>query len=102
MRLLSLSTVLRFCQSLPGSERAAAEKVFRAWTTTVEASGWRSYADVKATFNTADWLGGGKVVFDVGGNKYRVVCLIGFRSQKAFVLFVGTHRQYDDIDVTAL
>jgi mRNA interferase HigB len=54
------------------------------------------------TFNSADIVAGNKVIFDVGGNKYRIVGLVAFRSKRIFVLFVGTHAQYDAIDVKDL
>lgn len=63
---------------------------------------WGSFQEVKRSFNSADWVGSGKIVFDVGGNKYRVVALVGFKAKRLFVLFVGTHAQYDDINVTEL
>ncbi len=72
------------------------------WYATVSNAAWANFADVKATFNSADYVSGGKIVFDVGGNKYRVVALIGFRTQRVFILFVGTHAEYDRIDVVEL
>lgn len=102
MHVIAKSTLLRFCRSLPAKERASAKTAMMAWHTATERASWANFADVKLTFNTADWAGNGKVIFDVGGNKYRIVCLIGFRSQTVFVLFVGTHKQYDAIDVTKL
>lgn len=69
------------------------------WHTTVSQAAWSNFAEVRATFNTADYVAGGKVVFDVGGNKYRIVGLIGFRTKRVFILFVGTHAQYDKISV---
>lgn len=41
-------------------------------------------------------------MFDVGGNKYRIVGLVGFKAKRIFILFVGTHAEYDDIDVEKL
>lgn len=72
------------------------------WYATVSNAAWSNFADVRATFNSADYVSGGKIVFDVGGNKYRVVALIGFRTQRVFILFVGTHAEYDRIDVVEL
>ena len=60
------------------------------------------FAELKATFNSADYVGNGKVVFDVGGNKYRIVGLVGFKTGRIFILFVGTHAEYDAVDVEAL
>ena len=55
-----------------------------------------------ATFSSADYVVDGKIVFDVGGNKYRIVGLVGFRAKRIFILFVGTHAEYDKIDVAKL
>ena len=52
------------------------------------------FASLKAVFNTADWVSG-YVVFDVGGNKYRIVADIVFRTQTVYVKHVFTHKEYD-------
>lgn len=102
MRIIANRTLVEFCATLPAKARKSAQAAMSAWHTATEAADWSSYAEVKMTFNTADWVGKGKVVFDVGGNKYRIVGLMGFRSKRVWILFVGTHAQYDAIDVTKL
>jgi mRNA interferase HigB len=102
MRVIAKSTLFRFCESLPKGQRAVATTALAEWYATISNATWRSVADIKKTFNSADYVSSGKVVFDVGGNKYRVVALIGFRTQRAFILFVGTHTDYDRIDVSKL
>ena len=102
MHAISKAALVRFWASLSGREQATATAVLTEWYRLVCAANWRNFSEVKATFNTADWVGNGKVVFDVGGNKYRVVCLVGFRSKRVFILFVGTHAQYDALDVAKL
>lgn len=102
MRVIAKSTLVKFCQRLPKGQRAAAETAMADWYTTISNVGWKTFADVKATFNSADYVSSGKIVFDVGGNKYRIVALIGFRTQRVFILFVGTHAEYDSIDVAKL
>ena len=72
------------------------------WYTTAADASWNDFAELKKTFNSADYVAGGKVVFDVGGNKYRLVGLIGFRTKRIFVLFVGTQAEYDRLNVTDL
>jgi mRNA interferase HigB len=52
------------------------------------------FAMLKAIFNTADWVNG-YVVFNVGGNKYRVIVKIVFRTQTAYIKHVLTHKEYD-------
>lgn len=71
------------------------------WYTTASDAQWKDFAELKKTFNSADYVANGKVVFDIGGNKYRLVGLIGYRTQRIFVLFVGTYAEYDRIDVAS-
>lgn len=69
----------------------------RAWYTHVskKAVAWHSWGDVKADFGRAS-LVGRCVVFNIGGNKYRLATRILFASQKVFVLRVMTHKEYDE------
>ncbi|WP_310388898.1 type II toxin-antitoxin system HigB family toxin [Rhizobium sp. 1399] len=62
---------------------------------------WKDFNELKTTFNSADYVVDGKVVFNVGGNKYRIVGLVAYRTKRIFVLFVGTHAQYDDTGASA-
>jgi mRNA interferase HigB len=102
MRVVAKSTLVKFCRGLPMAQRDVAEAAMAEWYATISNASWRTFADVRATFNSADYVSGSKIVFDVGGNKYRIVALIGFRTQRVFVLFVGTHADYDRIDVAKL
>jgi len=102
MRVIAKSALTKFWPTLPKGEQESARTALYGWYGIVTDAEWTNFSDIKATFNTADWVGSGKVVFDVGGNKYRIVCLIGFRTSRVFVLFVGTHKQYDSIDVTTI
>ncbi|MNY48418.1 mRNA interferase HigB [compost metagenome] len=54
--------------------------------------------EVKAELRTASILKGGRVVFNIGGNKYRVIMAIDYQRQLGFIRFVGTHAQYDQIN----
>jgi len=54
-----------------------------------------SFADVKATYGSADLVGGNRVVFNIGGNKYRLIVKVTYRSRTIYVRFVGTHADYD-------
>jgi mRNA interferase HigB len=99
MRVIARSTLVKFCERLPKARRAAAEAAMAEWHMTTSNAAWNNFAEVKASFNSADYVANGKVVFDVGGNKYRIVALIGFRTHRVFILFVGTHAEYNDLDV---
>ncbi|KQW31359.1 hypothetical protein ASE36_03630 [Rhizobium sp. Root274] len=102
MRVIARSALLEFCERLPTGVRVSARAAMLEWHTRVEAARWHTFADVRATFNSADYVTDGKIVFDVGGNKFRIVALVGFRTGRVFILFVGTHKEYDGIDVAKL
>jgi mRNA interferase HigB len=59
---------------------------------------WQTPQEVKAQFRSASVLKGGRVVFDIAGNKYRLVVSIDYERQTSFVKFIGTHERYDHID----
>lgn len=103
MHVIAKSTLVQFWERQPaGVPRSAAKAAMMEWHTTASDARWKDFADLKKTFNSADYVVNGKVVFDIGGNKYRLVGLIGYRTQRIFVLFVGTHAEYDKLDVADL
>lgn len=64
------------------------------WESVVRDSIWKSFGDVRVTFRTADYVQG-KIVFDIGGNKYRLVAVVDFQGQQVIVRSVMTHAEYD-------
>ncbi|OWV96872.1 type II toxin-antitoxin system HigB family toxin [Rhizobium sp. R693] len=103
MNVIAKSALVKFWSGLPkGTPRATAEAAMTEWYATASKASWANYSELKKTFNSADIVIGNKVVFDVGGNKHRIVGLVAFRSRRIYVLFVGTHAQYDAIDVNKL
>ena len=64
------------------------------WIRIVEAAQWKNTADVRASFSNADFVGG-KVVFNTGGNKYRLISTISFEVQIVSVDAVLTHKEYE-------
>jgi mRNA interferase HigB len=77
---------------------ADAELPLRAWLKDAERAAWRTPHDVKAYARTADVIGDNRVVFNIGGNKFRLVVLCLFAKGRLYIRFVGTHAQYDRID----
>ncbi len=61
-------------------------------------SDWHDYHSIKQTFNSVDSVGNDRFVFNVSGNKYRIVAMIHFTTRTVYIRFVGTHQQYDLID----
>jgi mRNA interferase HigB len=94
MRVISKARLKDFW-GVPGHR--GAEGPLRAWYTHVNSRtvSWQAFADVKASFAAASIVGD-CVVFNIGGNKYRLISRIRYISQKVFVLKVMTHREYDN------
>lgn len=94
MRVISKSRLKQFWE-MPGHENA--EGPLRAWYTHVNSHtvAWHSWADVKSDFASASIVGS-CVVFNIGGNRYRLVTRILYVSQKVFILKVMTHTEYDE------
>jgi len=99
MRVLAKSTLREFWASQP--RYAEAEEPMSAWYSVCLRAEWRTPVDVRATFGSASFVKN-NVVFNIAGNKYRIVANIDYRRQAMFVKFVGTHEQYDAVDVGAL
>ena len=70
----------------------------QAWHAEAKNAEWLSPADVKASYGNASILQDGRVVFNICGNKYRLVVWINFDFFTIYVRFVGTHKEYDEID----
>lgn len=81
---------------MPG--RADSEQPLKSWYAICAAASWRHFADVKAQFRTASAVGD-RVVFNIAGNKYRLVAYINYEFHTVYVRFVGSHREYDALDI---
>ncbi len=100
MRVISRQTLRRFWESAP--HRAVARRALEAWHREAKRASWSSPQEIKRQYASASVLKGGRVVFNICGNKYRLVVWINFPQQIAFVRFVGTHAEYDSIDAETL
>ena len=94
MRVISKSRLRQFWEQ---PNRGDAEGPLRAWHTHVsnKSVNWHTWADAKADFATASIVGN-CVVFNIGGNKYRLITRVLYPSQKVFILQVMTHKEYDE------
>lgn len=73
-----------------------------AWYRSVRQAEWTGPQDVRADFNSADFVADNRVIFNVGGNNYRVVVRVSYTFKQVLVKFVGTHAEYDEIDATTI
>ena len=95
MRIISRKRLRTFW-----ARHADAEGPLKAWFAHTSRATWRTRADIKTDFATASIIDDERVVFNIGGNRYRLVVKVWFPGRGVWIKFVGTHRQYDKIDVT--
>lgn len=100
MRIIALSTLRKFMES--DAKYGDAREPLLAWYRQTLAADWAAPSAVKAAFGSASILKDGRVVFNIAGNKYRLVVWINYPYRVVYVRFVGTHRQYDRIDAQSI
>ena len=77
----------------------AARKQYEAWRAIVEAADWKTPADVKRAHPKASILKGGRVIFNIKANDYRLIALVQYVEGILMIRFFGSHEEYDRIDV---
>lgn len=100
MRIIALRTLRQFWESHPQGREA--EAALWAWYAEAARADWATPADVKAQYRQASVLKSGRVVFNVAGNKFRLVVRINYPYRVVYVRFVGTHAEYDAVDADAV
>ena len=76
----------------------AARAQYDAWLAIVSASQWKTPADVKKAHPKASLLKGGRVVFNIKANDYRLISLIQYQAGVVMIRFFGSHAEYDKVD----
>ena len=94
MRIISKKRLREFWERHPSAAAA-----LRAWFREVVQADWDMPARVKERYRSASIVGDNRVVFNIKGNDYRLVVKINYRYRTVYVRFVGTHAEYDAIDV---
>lgn len=100
MRIIALSTLKTFWSSLPAYADVIDPSM--AWYREVLKANWATPNEVKAQFTNASVLKDGRVVFNIAGNKYRLVAWINYPYRVVYIRFIGTHKQYDEIDAQTI
>jgi mRNA interferase HigB len=98
MRIISKKAIADFCARNRRADSEAAEEQLRAWYQEAKVAKWSGPADIKARYKSASILKNCRVVFNICGNKYRLVARINYRSFKLYIRFIGTHKEYDKIN----
>ncbi len=89
MHIISRKALLEFWERHPDSEGP-----LRRWYTIVRKSDFKDLAELRGTFPSADWVEG-LIVFNIGGNNYRLIAAIHFNRGKIYIRDVLTHKDYD-------
>jgi mRNA interferase HigB len=100
MRVIALRTLKRFIESRSG--HAEAGQAVLAWYRQVLKADWATPSQVKRDVGSASILKDGRVVFNVAGNRYRIVVRINYPYRVVYVRFIGTHAQYDKVDAQTI
>lgn len=101
MRIIARRTLRELVASLAGQKSQPAVKAaLDAWFDEVSKASWASTADVKRLYATASVVTSERIVFNIKGNDYRLVVSVDFEKAIVWIKWIGTHRAYDQIDVT--
>ncbi len=93
MRIIARRTLREFWE-----KQRTAEQPLKAWYREASQGVWKSSEDIKRRYGHASFLRGNRVVFNIGGNKFRLVAHVNYEFSVLFIRFVGTHAEYDQIN----
>lgn len=94
MRIISRRILREFWEKHPD-----AAIPLQTWFHDVERATWTGPVDIKAVYRNASFLANNRVVFNIKGNQYRLVVLVVYQHSVIYIRFIGTHEEYDRIDV---
>lgn len=100
MRIIAISSLRAFWENKP--QHRDAKQPILAWYRYVLAANWKSPAQVKKDFAHASILKNGRVVYNIAGNKYRLVVWINYAYGIVYIRFIGSHADYDRIDANSI
>lgn len=97
MRIIARATLRSFWQ-----KHADAETPLKSWFLEVKKAEWKSFNQLKSQFGNASVVGNDRVIFNIKGNDYRLVAAIDYEKQIMWIRFIGTHKEYDKINVKTI
>ena len=100
MRVIAKRTLREFWESAP--KYADAEDPLRSWYREAKQATWQTPAHVKEQYRNASILKNNRTVFNIAGNNYLLVVKINYHLHIIFIRFIGTHQEYDSIDVETI
>nr|WP_295923195.1 type II toxin-antitoxin system HigB family toxin [uncultured Dyadobacter sp.] len=97
MVILSRSILNRYVSKYPNTRRSLVQ-----WYDIVRKADWSCPNDIKQFFNSADYVGNQRFVFNIAGNEHRLITVIHFPVRTLYIVFLGTHSEYDKIDASVV
>ena len=79
-----------------------AEEPLKAWFTEAKNAHWHSPIDIKNRYRNVSFLSDNRVVFNIKGNKYRLIIMVHYAFELIYIRFLDTHQEYDKIDATKI
>lgn len=95
MRIIKIKTLKDFWDTHKDSEIP-----LRTWYSSVKREIWKSTSDIKDKYRNASFLANNRVVFNIHGNKYRLVVRVNYDFQIVYIRFIGSHKDYDKINAS--
>jgi mRNA interferase HigB len=103
VRIIARKTLITFVKSLQGNKNQAAVKTaLDAWFAEASKETWANSAAVKQSYATASILSASRIVFNIKGNDYRLIVEISYAKSIIWIIWLGTHKDYDLIDATGV
>lgn len=97
MRIISVNKLREYWEIHPDTRIPLSE-----WYIKVGKAKWKSFRDMRKDFGSVDFVGGQRYVFNINGNAHRLVVAVKFTPQLVYIRFVGTHNEYDRIDIKTI
>jgi mRNA interferase HigB len=97
MRVIALRTLKEYAE-----EYHQAEQALLSWYDEAVKANWNNSAELKALYRNASILDSMRVVFNINGNTFRLIVDIDYKYKMIFIVWFGTHKQYDNIDAKTI
>lgn len=93
MRIISIKSLKEFWERHPQSRAPLS-----SWYYETKRAAWISPQDIKTLYRSADIIKDNRIIFNIGGNKYRLIVKINYSYKIVYIRFIGTHKEYDQIN----
>jgi mRNA interferase HigB len=98
MQILSRKALRDYWESYRGADKPSLEQALKSWYREVKQAQWSTANQLKEKYRSASILKNGRVVFNICGNKFRLIVGVNYSVKVVYIKWVGTHTEYDDID----